>query len=175
MPDFYAELTKIQDFLTRGGPVLLAILGLTFVMWSLIIERLVYLRTGHIEEVRRVVAEWKAREDSHSWNALQIRRLLVAGVALKLKRSIGLIKTCVALCPLLGLLGTVTGMISVFEVMALLGGGSPRAMADGVSRATIPTMAGMVAAISGIYLSVWLERRADAELRKTADLLTRSE
>ncbi len=175
MAELYSEVAQIQDFLNRGGPVLLAIMGVTFVMWALIIERLVYLRTGHIQEVKRVVREWKARTDSQSWYALQIRRSLVADVAIKLKRSIGLIKTCVALCPLLGLMGTVTGMISVFEVMALLGGGSPRAMADGVSRATIPTMAGMVAAISGIYLSVWLERRAAAEIRKTEDLLTHSE
>jgi biopolymer transport protein ExbB len=72
-------------------------------------------------------------------------------------------------------MGTVTGMISVFEVMSLLGGGSPRAMAEGVSRATIPTMAGMVAAISGIYFSAWLERETEAEVRRTEDLLTYAE
>ena len=76
-----------------------------------------------------------------------------------------MVKTLVALCPLLGLLGTVTGMIEVFDVMAIAGSGNARAMAAGVSKATIPTMAGMVAAISGLYFSVsdrfarWRERR----------------
>ena len=59
------------------------------------------------------------------------------------------VKTLVALCPMLGLLGTVTGMIEVFDVMAA-GGGNTRGMAAGVSKATLPTMAGMVAAPLGL-------------------------
>ena len=62
-----------------------------------------------------------------------------------------MIKTLVSLAPLLGLLGTVTGMIGVFEVLATTGGGDARSMAAGVSQATIPTMAGMVAALSGVF------------------------
>ena len=56
------------------------------------------------------------------------------------------------LCPLLGLLGTVTGMIEVFNVMAVTGGGDAKSMAGGVERSTIPTMAGMVSALSKAYL-----------------------
>ena len=52
-------------------------------------------------------------------------------------------------------------MIEVFDVMAAAGSGNPRAMASGVSRATIPTMAGMVAALSGLYFSARLSRRAE--------------
>ncbi len=175
MASFYAEIAKFGDFLNAGGPVLLAIMAVTFVMWVAISERFFYLKNGHVAELTRVIDEWKSRQDQTSWYALQIRRLLVAQVALKLRRSISLIKTCIAVCPLLGLLGTVTGMISVFEVMSLLGGGSPRAMAEGVSRATIPTMAGMVAAISGMYFSVLLERETEAEVRRTENLLTSTE
>ncbi len=54
----------------------------------------------------------------------------------------------VAICPMLGLLGTVTGMISVFDVMATQGSSQPRLMASGISLATLPTMAGMVAALA---------------------------
>ena len=50
----------------------------------------------------------------------------------------------IALCPLFGLMGTVTGMIEVFQVMAFTGGGDARSMAGGASKATLPTMAGMV-------------------------------
>lgn len=83
-----------------------------------------------------------------------------------------LIKTCVALCPLLGLLGTVTGMIGVFEVMAISGSGNPRSMASGVSMATVPTMAGMVAALSGVAMSAYLENKARREREFIADELT---
>ena len=83
-----------------------------------------------------------------------------------------LIKACVALCPLLGLLGTVTGMIEVFEVMALMGTGNARAMAAGVSKATVPTMCGMVAALSGLFLSVWLQRKAESEVQVLGEHMT---
>ena len=65
-------------------------------------------------------------------------------------------------------------MIEVFDVMALSGSGNTRAMASGVSKATIPTMAGMVAALSGLALSVQLERFARRETDRVADRLTRA-
>jgi biopolymer transport protein ExbB len=86
-----------------------------------------------------------------------------------------MIQTLVALCPLLGLLGTVTGMVEVFDVMAIAGSGNPRAMASGVSRAILPTMAGMVAALSGFILSVQLQRRADRAMHALEDQLTSEE
>ena len=78
----------------------------------------------------------------------------------------------VILCPLLGLLGTVTGMIEVFNILAITGGGDARSMASGVSKATIPTMAGMVAALSGVFASTWLARKAEREKELIQDQLT---
>ena len=75
-------------------------------------------------------------------------------------KGLPMIQTLVALCPLLGLLGTVVGMITVFEAMAVSGSGNARAMAAGVSMATVPTMAGMVGALSGVFLVTVLTRTA---------------
>ena len=83
-----------------------------------------------------------------------------------------LIKTLVALAPMLGLLGTVTGMIEVFHVMAITGGGDPKSMAGGVSRATVPTMAGMVAALSGVFAQAYLMRVVERESSLLEDHLT---
>jgi biopolymer transport protein ExbB len=88
-----------------------------------------------------------------------------------LKKNVGLIKVLISICPLLGLLGTVTGMIAVFDVMTYSGGGNARAMAGGVSKATVPTMAGMVAALSGVYFGTWLEHKAQTEAEKLEDQL----
>ena len=165
---FYA----VRDFLQRGGDVLLLILATTFVMWVLILERIWYYTRVHPREIDAVMDEWHERPERRSWFANQVRRELIGRLDLKLNHSLLMIKTLVALCPLLGLLGTVTGMIEVFEVMALTGSSNARAMAAGVSKATIPTMAGMVAALSGLYLSVWLERRARDETERTEDHLT---
>ena len=115
---------------------------------------------------------WHARAEHASWGAHQVRRMLLGQVTARLDTGIIMIKTLVALCPLLGLLGTVTGMIEVFDVMAISGSGNARAMAAGVSRATIPTMAGMVAAISGLVFSVQIERFASDEAERLTDELT---
>ena len=94
-------------------------------------------------------------------------------IRVNLGHSVGIARTLIALCPMLGLLGTVTGMIEVFDVMAIAGSGNTRAMASGVSKATIPTMAGMVAALSGMMLIVQIERFVDHETERVADRLTR--
>ena len=162
---------RIEDFLNSGGPVLLLIALVLFIMWTLILERLWYIRILHPREVARVLEIWRSRSETHSWYAHQIRRQLISEVRMKLESSLGVIRTLVTLCPLLGLLGTVTGMIEVFDVMAITGSSNTRAMSSGVTRATIPTMAGMVAALSGLYLSVTLTRRAKDEVQRTADQL----
>jgi biopolymer transport protein ExbB len=161
----------LREFFESGGTVLVAIFVVTFVMWTLILERYWYLHTVHRRAVQEVTQQWGARRERRSWYAHQVRRAMVSRVALDLDRSIPFIRTLVALCPLLGLLGTVTGMIEVFDVMAIAGSGNPRAMAAGVSRATIPTMAGMVAALSGLLFSVQLERRSKSEAGRVADRL----
>lgn len=165
-------LEAIQDFLSSGGDVLLLIMAVSFVMWTLIAERLWYIRRVHPRELRRLAETWRSRGERRSWYARQIRQALISKLSLRLNHSLLMIKTLVAVCPLLGLLGTVTGMIEVFEIMAITGSGNARAMASGVSKATIPTMAGMVAALSGLYLSVWLERFARDETERISDQLT---
>lgn len=162
-------IASVRDFLEAGGDVLIVIGLTTLAMWTLILERFWYFRRLHPLEVDRVFGIWRAREDRGSWRAHQIRRLLASELRQKLGRGLLMIKTLVAICPLLGLLGTVTGMIEVFDVMAISGGGNVRAMAAGVTRATIPTMAGMVAALSGFIVSVQIERFARDESERVAD------
>ena len=111
-----------------------------------------FMQTGYKRLVKDAHQLWFKRTDHTSWKAHQIRRELISKVSAAARTALRLIQTCVALCPLLGLLGTVTGMIEVFEVMAISGSGNPRSMASGVSKATVPTMAGMVAALSGVAM-----------------------
>ncbi len=140
---YLPALETVRDFLEMGGGVLYVIGMLTMFMWALIIERLVYLRMGHKRLVASAQQLWESRSDHSSWNAHQIRERLVSQVSAQVERNIPMIQTCVALCPLLGLLGTVTGMIEVFEVMAISGSSSPRSMAAGVSKAS-PTSRQMI-------------------------------
>jgi biopolymer transport protein ExbB len=166
-------VAAIRTFLERGGDVLLVIGAVTLVMWTLMLERIWYFWRVHPRDVVRVTEIWRNRAERSSWYAHQERDLLISEVRLNLGHSVGIARTLIALCPMLGLLGTVTGMIEVFDVMAIAGSGNTRAMASGVSRATIPTMAGMVAAISGMILIVQIERFAENETQRVADRLTR--
>jgi biopolymer transport protein ExbB len=168
MPEFEA-LEAVRDFVELGGDVLLVIAFVTATMWTMIIERFWYFRTAHKDEAARIKREWETRDDHSSWNAHQIRRMMLSEVQLKLERGLNMIKTIVAVCPMFGLLGTVTGMIEVFDVMAIAGSGNARGMASGVSKATLPTMAGMVAALSGMLFSIQLERFARDEGQRMAD------
>ena len=166
----FEAISAVRDFVERGGNVLLVLAFVTAVMWALIYERFWYFRTGHRQEVIRIRQQWAARTDHASWTAHQIRRMLASEVRLKLQRGIGPIHTVVKLCPMLGLLGTVTGMIEVFDVMAG-GSGNARGMAAGVSKATLPTMAGMVAALSGMIFSTQISRFAADESERVSDSL----
>ena len=174
MGDFGILWSGFDDLIARGGLVLPAIMAVTLIMWSLIIERAWYLKIGHKKEAKRIINQWDSRTKRRSWAAQRIRYAVISQLAVKLNRSLGIIGSLIAICPLLGLLGTVTGMIEVFDVMAMLGSGNPRAMAAGVSKATIPTLAGMVVALSGYYLNVRLKRSAAAEIQSFADRLTAS-
>ena len=167
--DLFEVLLRFMD---KGGDVLWLIAALLFVMWILIFERVWYFQFGWKKDVAEVIAKWEGRAERKSWEAKQIRMMLISKTRMQINRYLPLIKTMVALCPLLGLLGTVTGMIEVFNIMAVTGGGDAKSMAGGVQQATIPTMAGMVAALSGVFANTYVTRIAQRESEFLRDNLT---
>ena len=162
---------RFLRFLETGGIVLWAILVLASVLWTLLLERSYYLLVKSPGLTKRVVDQWKARRDTTSWYAKRIRLAMISEFNEDMTKSLIVAKTLVALCPLLGILGTVTGMISVFDAMATQGGNA-RSMAAGVSMATIPTMAGMIASLSGLLGATFIKRKVDFEVELFQDHLT---
>ena len=165
-------LEGINKFVNMGGPILLVIAALLLVLWTLLFERIWYFKTSLKNDVQGALDQWEARAERQSRRAHHVREALISRVAVKIEQSLPMIKTLVAMAPLLGLLGTVTGMIKVFEVLAITGGGDAKSMAGGVSQATIPTMAGMVAAISGVFGNTYVTRTAEREKQLLEDHLT---
>jgi biopolymer transport protein ExbB len=130
----------------KGGVVLWAIFVLALILSTLFVERIIYL---------------SAQASSYSTklaNKLAKRPLFYELIRLELLakqrffKNLSIIKVGIAMLPLLGLLGTVTGMIEVFEVMASFGNSNPRLMASGVSKAIIPTMTGMAMAVFSLLI-----------------------
>lgn len=162
---------SVRDFIATGGFVLYFVAAALLLMWVLMIERYWFLTAEFPKMKKDIIARWDARADTTSWYAHRIRDAWISEAAEKLNARMLSIKTLVAMCPLIGLLGTVTGMIAVFEIMAVQGTGNPRLMASGISMATIPTMAGMVAALSGVFFSSRLEARAKMAKEALVDSL----
>ncbi|WP_456295981.1 MotA/TolQ/ExbB proton channel family protein [Vibrio sp. AK197] len=168
------ELESIRRFLGMGGDVLIAIFILGLMLWIVMLERWIYFATVAPKARNATINIWNERQDRQSWNAKVIRQELVSMQDIENKKGLPIIKVLIALCPLLGLLGTVVGMIHVFDILAVVGTGSPRAMASGISKATIPTLAGMVASLSGLFFSSRLDHLAKITTQKLEDQLKHS-
>jgi biopolymer transport protein ExbB len=156
----------LRDFMSAGGSggsVLWLIAFLAAFMWAIILERIWYFNSGHKAYMNELTSEWEGIKDHSTWKAQQIKDKLISQAKSEVNRYLPLINTCVALAPLFGLLGTVTGMIEVFQVMAFTGGGDARSMAGGVSKATLPTMAGMTTALSGVFATIYLTAARNRE------------
>jgi len=164
-------IDTIRSFLGQGGQVLIVILGTTLVLWFLIIERFYFLHLIFPGQANELVKNWKPESLPTHWHVEKVRKLHISRMRGHLKQSINLIKSLVMVAPMLGLLGTVIGMIAVFDTMAFMGTGNARMMASGISMATIPTMAGMVAALSGLYFGSRLESRTNIAIDHLSDAL----
>jgi biopolymer transport protein ExbB len=163
------NMQSLRVFLEAGGPVLWVIGLAAAVMGSLIAERYWYFYLVFPAEFDARMRQWGRRTNTATWEAHKIRVAMISRARLRLRRPLPSLKTLVALCPLLGLMGTVTGMIQVFDVVAAQGTGNVRAMATGIWRATIPTMAGLVVALPGLYFSARLEHLSRQYEARLAD------
>tara|TARA_B110000438_G_scaffold203308_1_gene195023 strand:- start:5 stop:625 length:621 start_codon:yes stop_codon:yes gene_type:complete len=168
---FISVFEDIRTFFEAGGPVLWGILLVTIIMWTLIIERFWFFYYVLPSSIKNTTDEWNKMNPTIDWYSKKIRDQMISELSINSKKFILTIETMMQILPLLGLLGTVVGMIKVFDVMTFFGTGNARLMASGVSQATIPTMAGLVAAISGLYIANMLKRKADDEIDKAADHL----
>ena len=167
----FNAIRGVRDFLEMGGNVLLVIMIVNIILMGLIYERFSYFRRGFVKLHDETLSAWNARGDHKSWAAHRIREQLISIAKIGAQKNMGSIKALVALSPLLGLVGTVTGMVEVFDVMAITGSGNARAMAAGISKATLPTMAGMVTSLSGIFFIAQIESKTRKAIANVEDEL----
>lgn len=85
----------ITTFMEQGGDVLWLIAALTFLMWTMIFERIWYFRSDHKFVVRDATQIWEGRAERRSWSAGQIRDSMISDASEKITGSLPLILTCV--------------------------------------------------------------------------------
>ena len=162
---FEIYIDELLHFFDRGGSVLYIVFFIAFFLWGLLIDRFIYLYFSFKKYKKDVLASIKNNTYDAKFTQ-EIQTYIVEDMRLQLNDGLDFIKTLIIVCPLIGLLGTVTGMIEVFDVMAIIGNGDVKSMANGVSMATIPTMAGMVIALSGILFEKKLETTINYQIDK---------
>jgi biopolymer transport protein ExbB len=153
------------DYMDKGGIVLWGILAVSFYIFVLFLNRVIYLT----RDAKKLEFDLT---NSLSKNCIYFELLRLEYIARKeFYKYHALIKVSIFMLPLLGLLGTVTGMIEVFETMAMFGNSNPRLMASGVAKAIIPTMTGMALAIFCLITLYFIKVYANKLMRTTVKKL----
>ncbi len=183
----------MYQFVMKGGVLMYPILLCSILTLAILFERLFALRRSRvipekfIIEVRDLVRQGRM-EDAMTkcrLNDSSIARVLMAGIsrhtkphqqikeaiedvgrleAANLERFLTILGTIAGIAPLLGLLGTVTGMIKAFNVISHAGIGNPQMLAGGISEALITTAAGLVVAIPAFVFYKILRARVDKRI-----------
>ena len=178
------------EMILAGRYMMIPITLASLVGMAVLIERLFVLRQGRIivPEIAEAVMTLSASKDLSVAYAICDRRpgpfanVVQAGLdhadndwtvirdvleeagrqeATILARRLGVLETVAAVSPLLGLLGTVLGMIRVFATISLAGLGNPETLSSGISEAMVTTAAGLIIGIPALVAYNWLNGRAD--------------
>ncbi|HWK53870.1 MAG TPA: MotA/TolQ/ExbB proton channel family protein [Hyphomicrobiales bacterium] len=167
----FGLLEAVAALIAEGGPFVFAIFATGVLMWAMIAERYIYFMTVLPGRIRSTLSAWEGRAEHESWSARQIRRLYISRLHSEMTAGFPIMQVLVPLSPLLGLVGTVSGMLEVFDSMALRGSADARTMASGVSHAMICTMTGLAVSISGLYPMHYFRTRAREATETVSDKL----
>ena len=162
-----APMDAVLALLKAGGQLVAWIFIAGVVMWMLIFERMWFFHKNLPLHTKAALQQWNQRTERRSWAAHQVRKTLISRINGEMSANLPMLKVLVPMCPLLGLVGTVCGMLEVFDSMAILGSADARTMATGVSKAMNCTMTGLAVSVSGMYPVFQFQ----ASIRRETELL----
>ena len=132
MAFFFGLQDTLLDFFEKGGGVVVFISFLIVLMWSFILERFWYFKYIHNDVETDIQNAWLETPNHKSWSGHQIRSMLISKANVKINSNLEYIRVAIVLAPLLGLLGTILGMIEVFHILAVTGGGDAKAISTNI-------------------------------------------
>ncbi len=165
----------VTERIRQGGIIGYIIIVLAVIGLILAVVRLVYLQGVHKKVTSQLKDVSNPKDDNplgrvltvpqqlKSYDMETVESLLDEAILRetpKLESGQSLLKLFAAVAPLLGLLGTVTGMIATFQSISLFGTGDPKLMASGISQALVTTMLGLVAAIPLLFMHALVANRS---------------
>jgi len=166
------------DLFFRGGPVMYPLLACSILVLTVIIERLLFWVSVDINRDRKLIedvlelcrqGDWEAVRTKVSGSKDFIIRVLVSGLLHRefsmtkameataadeirnMRRYMGVLDTMITVAPLLGIFGTVIGIIGSFEALGTVGIDQPQAVTAGIAQALITTAAGLGIAILSVF------------------------
>ncbi len=142
---------SIEELMAMGGPIMWPLLTVSIFLWMLVLERYWFLFTT----LPALIDYQKRLPDCKATRMMEQAETLIA-----IHRYLRLIKTLSAVLPMLGLLGTVTGIVETFDLIRAFGSAETSIIARGVSQALITTLAGLVMGLFGVGVGYDLNRRA---------------
>lgn len=175
----------MEAYLRAGSIVMIPLVIVSIVMWTLIINRIFFFQRLYRKNMPReragefvknnelppphiyrgavslLVTQFLNDRTRNPEVDLYILDETVMDIIAVLERHLALIGVLAAIAPLLGLLGTVTGMMATFDIISVFGTGNARAMAGGISEALVTTQTGLIVAIPGLYMHGFLLKRAE--------------
>lgn len=183
-------MTAVFTIIAKGGVVMIPLLLCSFVSLAVIIERWLFWRRerlgGDIEPILALVekGDFHAALDRARDGGTAVVRVIAAGIAhrnpspteameakaleeiARMKRYLPALDTIITLAPLLGLLGTVTGMIQSFQIMGTAGISQPHAITGGIAEALIATATGLFVAIFTLVPYNYFMTRVERETER---------
>jgi biopolymer transport protein ExbB len=178
-------------FFTNGGPVMIPLLACSLVVMTVIIERCIFWAVTESHRKRDLVDEILELCRSGDWEAVRnktkgckdfVVRIMISGILhrefsmikameaaaadeiQRMRRFMGVLDTMITVAPLLGIFGTVLGIITSFEMLGTAGIENPQAVTAGVAQALITTATGLGIAILSVfpynYFNAKVERAA---------------
>ena len=151
----------LDELFIRGGPVLFVLFFISFLIFFIFVNKYTFIYFDKSEWFTKKLDDFIKNNPPEIFSLKQVQKTYISELNRVSNTNIKLLDGLIGMCPMIGLLGTVYGMIEVFKVLSFLGTGNPRAMSSGVAKATIPTMASMVITIFSLYFRQDITGRID--------------
>lgn len=176
-----SAVLRAWELVQAGGPVMWPLMAVSLWLWALVLAKLLWLweagreglelpeavdllQSGQSPRPRgprsQALALFMALRHGHVKSDLLWWEVAVRRQTPRLWRHVNTVMVLAAVAPLLGLLGTVTGMIDTFQVIRFFGTSNAQALSAGISQALITTQTGLLVAIPGLFAGYFLRRQA---------------